>query len=41
MLKWEARAEEADSDKWLILIAYVIGLSIGALAQPAHAAGLG
>ncbi len=29
MLKWEARADEADSDKWLILIAYVIGLSIG------------
>ncbi|MCB2376018.1 DUF2723 domain-containing protein [Hymenobacter sp. BT635] len=29
MLKWENRADEADSDKWLILIAYVIGLSIG------------
>ena len=29
MLKWEAHASEADSDKWLILIAYVIGLSIG------------
>ena len=29
MLKWEAHAHEADSDKWLILIAYVIGLSIG------------
>ena len=29
MLKWEARADEPDSDKWLILIAYVIGLSIG------------
>ncbi|AMR28191.1 glycosyltransferase [Hymenobacter psoromatis] len=29
MLKWEARADQADSDKWLILIAYVIGLSIG------------
>ncbi|WP_035557875.1 DUF2723 domain-containing protein [Hymenobacter sp. IS2118] len=29
MLKWEARAHEPDSDKWLILIAYVIGLSIG------------
>ena len=29
MLKWEARASESDSDKWLILIAYVIGLSIG------------
>ncbi|QIL75832.1 DUF2723 domain-containing protein [Hymenobacter sp. HDW8] len=29
MLKWENRAHEADSDKWLILIAYIIGLSIG------------
>ena len=29
MMKWEARADEADSDKYLILIAYVIGLSIG------------
>ena len=29
MLKWEAHSNEADSDKWLILIAYVIGLSIG------------
>ncbi|PJJ58815.1 glycosyltransferase family 117 protein [Hymenobacter chitinivorans] len=29
MLKWESRATEPDSDKWLILIAYVIGLSIG------------
>ncbi|HEX8349326.1 MAG TPA: DUF2723 domain-containing protein, partial [Hymenobacter sp.] len=29
MLKWENRAHEADSDKWLILIAYVVGLSIG------------
>ncbi|MFC7666313.1 DUF2723 domain-containing protein [Hymenobacter humi] len=29
MLKWEAHANEPDSDKWLILIAYVIGLSIG------------
>ena len=29
MMKWEARADEPDSDKWLILIAYVIGLSIG------------
>ncbi|QDA60886.1 glycosyltransferase family 117 protein [Hymenobacter jejuensis] len=29
MLKWDNRADEADSDKWLILIAYVIGLSIG------------
>ncbi|GAA4367007.1 DUF2723 domain-containing protein [Hymenobacter saemangeumensis] len=29
MLKWEAHANEPGSDKWLILIAYVIGLSIG------------
>ncbi|QIX60931.1 DUF2723 domain-containing protein [Hymenobacter sp. BT18] len=29
MLKWENRADEPDSDKWLILIAYAIGLSIG------------
>ena len=29
MLKWESRAAAADSDKWLILIAYVLGLSIG------------
>ncbi|MBC6610533.1 DUF2723 domain-containing protein [Hymenobacter sp. BT507] len=29
MLKWENRADEADSDKWLVLLAYVIGLSIG------------
>ena len=29
MLKWEEYADEADSDKWLILIAYVLGLSIG------------
>ena len=29
MLKWEAHAAEATSDKWIVLIAYVIGLSIG------------
>ncbi|MFD1188931.1 glycosyltransferase family 117 protein, partial [Pontibacter rugosus] len=29
MLKWENRADESDSDRWLVLIAYVIGLSIG------------
>ncbi|WP_347157746.1 glycosyltransferase family 117 protein [Pontibacter chitinilyticus] len=29
MLKWEAKAGEAYSDKWLILIAYLVGLSIG------------
>ncbi|MGI4821190.1 MAG: glycosyltransferase family 117 protein [Janthinobacterium lividum] len=42
MLKWEARANQPDADKWLILIAYVIGLSIGVhllnlLAVPALA----
>ena len=42
MLKWEARADEDTSDKWLILIAYVTGLSIGVhllnlLALPALA----
>lgn len=29
ILKWEDDAEEAHSDKWLILIAYMTGLSIG------------
>ncbi len=29
MLKWESHSTEDDSDRWLILIAYVIGLSIG------------
>jgi len=29
ILKWEARADEAGADKWLVLIAYVMGLSIG------------
>lgn len=28
MLKWEARANEKDNVKWLILIAYMVGLSI-------------
>lgn len=28
-LKWERRADEPDSYKWLLLIAYVMGLSIG------------
>ncbi len=42
MMKWEEHARDADSDKWLILIAYVIGLSIGVhllnlLALPALA----
>jgi len=29
MLKWEDNADEKNSDRWLILIAYLIGLSIG------------
>lgn len=29
MLKWEARAHQADHLKWLVLTAYVVGLSIG------------
>lgn len=29
ILKWENRADEAHSDRWLILIAYLTGLSIG------------
>lgn len=29
ILKWEVRADEAGADKWLVLIAYVMGLSIG------------
>ncbi|MGV3502175.1 MAG: DUF2723 domain-containing protein [Adhaeribacter sp.] len=29
MLKWEAKAQEGSADKWLILIAYMVGLSIG------------
>lgn len=29
MLKWEARADEPDHLKWIILIAYVMGISIG------------
>ncbi|MDR1743463.1 MAG: DUF2723 domain-containing protein [Dysgonamonadaceae bacterium] len=29
ILKWENNAEKSDSDKWIVLIAYVIGLSIG------------
>lgn len=29
ILKWENRANEAHSDRWLILIAYLTGLSIG------------
>src|SRR5476649_425716 len=29
ILKWEAQADEPGADKWLVFIAYVIGLSIG------------
>lgn len=29
ILKWEARADNTGADKWLVLIAYVMGLSIG------------
>ncbi|MBL1410916.1 DUF2723 domain-containing protein [Sphingobacterium sp. C459-1T] len=29
ILKWEVRADEQGADRWLILIAYVMGLSIG------------
>lgn len=29
MLKWERVADEPDSDRWLVLIAYAVGLSIG------------
>ena len=29
ILKWDEHAEEAGSDRWLILIAYLMGLSIG------------
>jgi len=29
ILKWDAHADESGADKWLIFIAYVVGLSIG------------
>ena len=29
ILKWEARADEPGSDRWIVLIAYLMGLSIG------------
>ena len=29
ILKWDAEADETGADKWLVFIAYVIGLSIG------------
>ena len=42
ILKWDAHADEPYADKWLLLIAYVMGLSIGVhllnlLAIPAMA----
>lgn len=29
ILKWEAKANEPDADRWLLFIAYIMGLSIG------------
>src|SRR5690606_16961115 len=29
ILKWEARAEQEDANKWILVIAFVMGLSIG------------
>src|ERR1700744_1741492 len=29
IMKWDAHADEAGADKWIVFIAYVIGLSIG------------
>jgi hypothetical protein len=29
ILKWETKADEAGADRWIVLIAYMIGLSIG------------
>ena len=29
ILKWENRADDAHSDRWLVLIAFIVGLSIG------------
>jgi hypothetical protein len=29
MLRWEAKANDPPADKWLILIAYLVGLSVG------------
>ncbi|MGL4852529.1 MAG: protein O-mannosyl-transferase family [Phocaeicola sp.] len=29
ILKWESQADDAHSDRWLILIAYLVGISIG------------
>ena len=31
ILKWEDNAEKPHSEKWIILIAYIMGLSIGCL----------
>lgn len=46
ILKWEDHADEPHSDRWLVLIAYMTGLSIGVhllnlLCIPAGAAGAG
>lgn len=42
ILKWEARADEPGADRWLVLVAFIMGLSIGVhllnlLAVPALA----
>ena len=29
MLKWEEQADKRDADKWIVLVAYLMGLSIG------------
>ncbi|MEO6977872.1 MAG: DUF2723 domain-containing protein [Mucilaginibacter sp.] len=29
ILKWDANADEGGADKWIVLIAYIVGLSIG------------
>src|ERR1700709_703887 len=29
ILKWDAHADEPGADKWIVLIAYIVGLSIG------------
>jgi hypothetical protein len=29
ILKWDAHADEPDADRWIVFIAYIIGLSIG------------
>ncbi len=34
MLKWEARADQPGSNRWLILLAYLIGLAVGVHLLP-------